>query len=529
MKRILFLILVFSVLQGVTQNLPYEFDLRDVDGQNYVTDVENQEAGTCWTFSTAAAMESNLLMTDIWNLSGEEGQPDLAEYHMDWWNGFNDYFNDDAGSPSGNGIALHQGGSYRMASAYLTRGTGAVRNEDGQSFENPPEQYNMEYHLFRPRHIVWLNAGEDLENINEIKQAIKNHGAIGSCIAYDEDFIDWQYNHYQPPESDEEPNHAVTIIGWNDRRITAAPMRGAWLCKNSWGPSWGNNGYFWVSYYDKYAGKHPTLGAVVFSDVRRPEFDNFYYHDYHGWVDTLQGAQSIMNHYVAGQSEFIKSISFVTAANEVDYYLRIYKSFENNQLSDMVYEHEGTVEYTGFHATDLNPVVQLQEGEDFYIYLRLSHGGYAYDRTHTPNVLLGEGSKELVPSDAKPDESYYRVNSNWKDFYDYDDPSGHMHSGNFCLKAYTMYNPPTGMKNRPQPSEINVTVSGKSLRISQISGNTRLEQLKIFSTDGRLVCTKKLGHSKNRNVLLTGLPTGIYIYTLNGNQGHLKSGKFMLR
>lgn len=36
-------------------------------------------------------------------------------------------------------------------------------------------------------------------------------------------------------------DHAVTIVGWSESLQ-------AWLIKNSWGPSWGFNGYAWVGY-----------------------------------------------------------------------------------------------------------------------------------------------------------------------------------------------------------------------------------------------------------------------------------------
>ena len=438
MKRLFTIYAVLFMAAITFAQVPATFDLRDYNGENYVTAVKSQQGGTCWTFGTMAAIEGNLLMSGNWTAAGETGEPDLAEYHLDWWNGYNQSYNQDLDPPTGDGLEVHQGGDYRVSTAYLSRGEGAVRDIDGQSYGSPPERDNDSYHRFFPRTVEWYNIGEEMENMDFIKTQVMDFGVMAICMCYSGSYISNNI-HYQPPSSNELPNHSVSVIGWDDSKSTQAPEDGAWLVKNSWGSGWGIGGYFWISYYDKWACREPDMGAVSFQEVEFFDYDVVYYHDYHGWRDTKPGCTQAFNAFTAESGDMLKSVSFFNNVDDVDFEVKIYDDFTGGQLQNELASISGQIDYRGFHTFDLSTPIDLVQGDDFYIYLYLSDGGMPYDRTSDVPVLLGGDSKTIVTSTASPAESYYMDGSSeWLDFYDYDDPSGFLHTGNFCIKGMAM-------------------------------------------------------------------------------------------
>lgn len=68
--------------------LPSKFDLRDVDGKNFVSPVKLQNPwGTCWSFGATAAAETSLAYEYGYDYYSSDYNPefDLSELHLAWF------------------------------------------------------------------------------------------------------------------------------------------------------------------------------------------------------------------------------------------------------------------------------------------------------------------------------------------------------------------------------------------------------------------------------------------------------------
>ncbi|HYV36310.1 MAG TPA: lectin like domain-containing protein, partial [Gemmataceae bacterium] len=450
--------------QPVAGALPATYDLRTV---NAVTPIKKQSGGTCWTHGTMASIESHLLLSGTWQKLGMTGIPKCSEYHLDWWNGFNKEFNEDT-KDTARGMTVHQGGDYKVAAAYISRGDGVVILPEGVAqtgwYSKKPEKTDPAYKKLYVRDVEFFTMGNNLEGIELIKKQVMKYGAMGTANAHGRNNKD--NIHYQPIDSAGDPNHSIAIIGWDDNKYykeapaagdlgkTRAPKPGAWLIKNSHGETAGEKGYHWISYYDKHSARHPEMGAVTFRNIEWLTYDHIYYHDAHGWRDTLSQVSKGFNAFKATGRETMKAVSFYTSVHNVNYTLEVFRKFENGQLSDKVVSQTGSIPFTGYHTVDLQAPVKLKENDMFYVCVTLSNGGHAIDRTSNIPVLLDDqqpppdqkggvqpppdqkkndqpppkkgmqgggkgGGKPIVISTAKPGESFYHDGKEWKDLYDY--------------------------------------------------------------------------------------------------------------
>ncbi|MCL1917259.1 MAG: C1 family peptidase [Peptococcaceae bacterium] len=91
---------------------------------------------------------------------------------------------------------------------------------------------------------VKIKTSVKLNSMTDRKNHLTN---IGPCVAtfrIYEDFFWYGGDIYHHVSGSYEGNHAVLVIGFSEQGRY-------WLCKNSWGPDWGDSGYFKIAYKDR--------------------------------------------------------------------------------------------------------------------------------------------------------------------------------------------------------------------------------------------------------------------------------------
>lgn len=429
--------------------LPTRYDSRVVGA---VSSFKEQSWGTCWAFATMSTLESNLLRSSEWSKSGEKGHADLAEYHLDKFNGFNrhgrkgdrqegwysgqgeKFVGSNLDEPE-DGLVVHLGGDYQVSSAYLLsvggavqeRLTPAVNNRDFNSFGNTSSDgvlLKNNYKYFLPRDMEWLSfSGTDEQKREKVKKAIMKYGAVASAqnmrdepLAIASDGLEIHMN-----LNEEKLNHAVSLVGWDDSLVYKG-HKGAWIVKDSdhKDEKTGKHiGIFYIMYDDLHAAKDKYMGAIAFSNTKENTFKEVLTHSLHGWrYNTTGKIEYIRSVFDSSTNGHISKIGYVSLEKDNEVNLEIF--INKKKITELNFRHSEV----GVFVRDIENIV-LKEGDLVEVYQRNTSGKYGFDGSFMMEVLLGKlpkwGDPVSVSSKARVGEAYYKVigESLEKDFSKY--------------------------------------------------------------------------------------------------------------
>jgi C1A family cysteine protease len=123
-----------------------------------------------------------------------------------------------------------------------------------------PDNYKSDVKM-NYRIIAWGAASPDGKPPTEtqLKEALRRHGPLAVSIYSTKKFKSFRgrgvfAENLKLADNQSKCNHFVLLVGWDDRK----GKHGAWRIRNSWGPSWGDDGYAWIDYDSNYVGLDAT-------------------------------------------------------------------------------------------------------------------------------------------------------------------------------------------------------------------------------------------------------------------------------
>lgn len=385
---------------------PASYDLRK---KGRVGTVKNQgNSGTCWAFAALSALESAMLPEENMQFS-----PD----HMSMENSFV--------------VNTNEGGEYTMAMAYLLAWQGPVFEKDdpfGDGVTVPG--------LSAVKHVQEMQI-MDGKDYAKIKEAVFQYGGVQTSLysVLDDPAHAEFYNKRKDAYcyiGTEKPNHEVVIIGWDDHYpkenfTVNVEGDGAFICQNSWGEDFGEDGIFYVSYYDTNIGSH----NVVYTKVEDTDnYDRIYQSDLCGWVGQIGFNQPSVfgaNVYTAEEKENLSAVGFYATGQNTKYRAYLVHDFENtDSFDDAKLIAEGSLKNAGYYTIPITKDILLEKGERYAVGLYVE----TPDAVHPMAIeyAADEATKEADLSDG---EGYISLDGKKWDHVEEE------FSCNLCIKAYT--------------------------------------------------------------------------------------------
>lgn len=393
-------------------SLPSKYDLRD---ENLVSPAKDQgEFGTCWAFGTTGAVESYWMKIGI-------GQKDLSEKHMATCHRFE--------------YAYDEGGFFEMTTAYYTRHQGPVVELDDPYYtlKSKPEC------KAGTTPAAFIDEARFLPGDKELlKQIIMNYGAVATTmasgsVAQNDYYNDEDYTFYF--DGSLPVDHAVLIVGWDDsKKVTGGGRspkgnnRGAWIVKNSWGRSFGDKGFFYVSYKDS---RFLSDNAIFPSYREYNEEENVHMYDDLGAISSYRGEDNTaygLTKFEVEDKQFVHKIGtwIMSAGTKVD--IEIYDDLDMTDTTETNFragKYDFVCDFPGYYTFDIPCAVE----DEFYVKVKYHSPGYDYP---LPVELVAQGYG--VPEIEEPGINWRSVDG--KDWMPLG--KGTDDEIDLCIRAYTI-------------------------------------------------------------------------------------------
>jgi cathepsin F len=241
--------------------LPDALDWRSTGGKSgsgIVTQVKDQgDCGSCWAFSTIAAIESS------WALLNNTLTEFSEQLIVDCSHGCSD-------EPP-YGTVCNQGcnGGWQWNAFYDVVKWGGVETEADYPYKGYDQTCKKGTNLVAKLKNYTCLSGPDPVDEEQLRAYVAANGPVS--IALDAGLLQFYYGGIIDPffptyECDPMVlDHALLLVGWGQERNMFFVMTPYWIVKNSWGTDWGETGYFLIARNGNVCGLANAVSAPLMS------------------------------------------------------------------------------------------------------------------------------------------------------------------------------------------------------------------------------------------------------------------------
>lgn len=441
---------------SVVSSLPASYDLRKA---GLVTKVgDEMQYNASWAFAAANSMESSLLASDP--------QINLSEWNMAYY-----MFSDSFGYKYDSDVPFNgQLQDNTQLGGFLTSWIGPVREEYSYHFGDMTimnsdvsiagARGEASFHVTDAVSYLYQPANAEGEIQNEIlapqiaalKERIYGGHALSMRVlyadpCYNENTSAYCFHYESIADTLEEENtdwRYLSIVGWDDEFPAASfknppAINGAWLCKDSRGTAFGDNGYIWVSYADS------SIDSITELRVESAELNNcLYQYDDYGCsgsylVNKEKGDTEVMiaNVFTAETNGWITGIMFYNQYKGDAFEATIYTDLtsKDNPVSGTAAPSKSVVlDETGYLTIELDEPVFLKKGELFSVTAKVSGSEPATripcefsnrvintDANGIQQTFDSSFTMEMLESGFETGQSFYSTDGSvWVDMYNVD-------------------------------------------------------------------------------------------------------------
>ena len=220
------------------------FDWSDVSGEDWTSPVKDQgQCGSCTIFAGVAAIEGAI------NVSAQD--PDL-----DWDLSEQNLLDCTSVTCESGGMGANTALNYAGIRGVPDDLCHPYTQSDGDCYNDACE--DVEERSIVASDWDWVAGGSPASTptVLQMKNAL-SYGPVGTSMTVYADFQAYSGGVYEVgPSSTELGGHSIAIVGWND-------ANDSWYVKNSWGPIWGNDGFFEIKRGEAGIGQAMTSWITV--------------------------------------------------------------------------------------------------------------------------------------------------------------------------------------------------------------------------------------------------------------------------